>query len=135
MTTNDMQQPPGTAGAKERELANAATEAIRGITHLTLGSPPIPAPQMFEVLGDLKCLGYGLDQALRQLARSLGSFLAVYAVFEEDGGNPEESVAYAMDSMRVAAGHASRLGEVLDFAQADITRQGYYPPTSNVEAS
>jgi hypothetical protein len=135
MNTNDMQQPPGTAGARERELANAATEAIRGITHLTLGSPPIPAPEMFEVLGDLKCLGYGLDQALRQLARSLASSLAVYAVFEEDGGNPEESVAYAMDSMRVAAGHESRLGEVLDFAQADITRQGYYPPTSNVEAS
>ncbi|MEW1952810.1 hypothetical protein [Terrabacter sp. NPDC080008] len=135
MTTNDMQQPTGPAGAEERELARAATEAIRGINHLTVGSPAIPAPQMFEVLGDLKCLGYGLEQALRQLARSLASSLAVYAVFEEDGGNPEESVAYAMDSMRVAAGHASRLGEVLDFAQIDISRQGYYPPTNTLEAS
>lgn len=135
MTTNDMPHPTGPAGAEERELAHAATEAIRGINHLTEGSPAIPAPQMFEVLGDLKCLGYGLEQALRQLARSLASSLAVYAVFEEDGGNPEESVAYAMDSMRVAAGHASRLGEVLDFAQTDISRQGYYRPTNTLEAS
>lgn len=133
MTTNDVQQPPSTAGVKEHELADAASQAIRGINHLTIDSPAIPAPEMFEVLGDLKCLGYGLDQALRQLARSLASSLAVYALFEEDGGNPEESIAYAMDSMRVAAGHASRLGEVLDFAQADISRQGYYPRNATLE--
>jgi len=135
MTTNDLHQTPASAGAEGHQLADTATQAIRGINHLTLASPAIPAPEMYEVLGDLKCLGYGLDQALRQLARSLASSLAVYAVFEEDGGNPEESVAYAMDSMRVAAGHASRLGEVLDFAQADISRQGYYPPTNDLEAS
>lgn len=135
MTTTDTQRTPEPAGAREHELADGASQAIRAINHLTIGAHAIPAPEMFEVLGDLKSLGYGLEQALRQLARSLASSLAVYAVYEEDGGNPEESVAYAMESMRVAAGHASRLGEVLDGAQADISRQGYYPPSTTVETT
>jgi hypothetical protein len=135
MTTNEIEQTSASAGAQGHQLATTATHAVRGINHLTVGSPAIPAPEMYEVLGELKILGYGLDQALRQLARSLASSLTVFAVFEEDGGNPEESIAYAMDSMRVAAGHASRLGEVLDFAQTDISRQGYYPPTTTLETT
>lgn len=135
MTSIDTEHAPEPAGIKEHELANAACEAIRDINHRTIRSPAIPAPEMYEVLGDLKTLGYGLEQALRQLARSLASSMAVYALYEEDGGNPEESIAYAMDSMRVAAGHASRLGEVLDSAQSDISRQGFYPPSTTLETS
>ena len=117
-------------GARGQELAAAAHEAVRDLTHLSASCPPIPAPEVYEVLGNLKCLGYSLDQTLRQLARSLAVSLSVYAVYEDDGGDPEQSVAYAMDSMRVAADHASRLGEILDAAQADISRQGYHRPRS-----
>ncbi|GAA2500562.1 hypothetical protein [Terrabacter carboxydivorans] len=135
MTSTAEHHTPEPAGSKERELAYAASEAVRDINHRTISSPAIPAPQIYEVLGDLKTLGYGLEQALRQLARSLASSMSVYALYEEDGGNPEESIAYAMDSMRVAAGHASRLGEVLDSAQCDISRQGFYPPSTTLETT
>lgn len=135
MTSTAGQHTPEPAGSKERELAHAASEAVRDINHRTIGSPAIPAPQIYEVLGDLKALGYGLEQTLRQLARSLASSLSVYALYEEDGGNPEESIAYAMESMRVAAGHAGRLGEVLDSAQCDISRQGFYPPSATLETT
>lgn len=112
----------------ENQLAETAYESIRAINHLTIDGKAIPAPEVYDLLGNLKCLAGGLDQALRQLARALAASLRVYAVYEEDGGNPEESVAYAMDSMGVAADHASQLGVLLEAAQGDLSRQGYYPP-------
>ena len=119
---------PPSIGTQGQQLAATAHQAVRDLTHLTAGCPPVPAPEVYEVLGTLKCLGYSLEQTLRQLARSLAASLTVYAVYEEDGGNPEDSVAYAMDSIRAGADHASRLGEILDAAQADISRQGYHQP-------
>ena len=112
----------------EAQLAHAAHESIRSINHLTVGGKAIPAPELYAVLGDLKSLGHALDQALRQLSHCLASSLNTYAVYEDDGGNPEESVAYAMDSMREAAFHAEKLGLLLDGAQDDISRQGVYRP-------
>ncbi|AXG14954.1 hypothetical protein [Intrasporangium calvum] len=116
---------PAVADA-ENQLAQSAYESIRSINHLTVGGKAIPAPELYAMLGNLKCLGHALDQTLRQLAHCLGSSLNVYAVYEDDGGNPEESAAYAMDSMREAAFHAEKLGMLLEGAQDDISRQGVY---------
>ena len=115
-------------GGAENTLAETAYEAIRAINHLTTTGAAIPAPEMYSILGNLTCLGHGLDQALRQLARGLATSLSTFAVYEDDGGNPDESVAYAIDSMQVAAAHAAQLGTLLQGAQDDISRQGVYPP-------
>jgi hypothetical protein len=123
-----------TVAVRENELAETAYQSIRSINHITIDAKAIPAPEVYNLLGTLKCLAYSLDQALRQLARALAGSLAVYAVYEDEGGNPEESVAYAMDSMRAAADHAGRMGELLAAAQDDISRQGYYPPSEESQA-
>jgi len=117
---------PSLVAAAETKLAQTANESIRAINHLTIDGKAIPAPEVYDLLGNLKCLGYGLDQAIRQLSRALGASLGVYAVYEDDGGNPEESVMYAMDAMRLAAEHGARIGVLLEGAQTDISRQGYY---------
>ena len=116
---------------RENELASTAYEAIRAINHLTIDGKAIPAPEVYTLLGSLKCLGWSLDQALRQISRALAKSLTVYAVYEDEGGNPEESVAYAMDSLRTAAEHASQIGRLLEAAQTDISRQGYYRQNGN----
>ncbi len=120
-------QTPAVAEA-ENQLAQAAYQSVRSINHLTISGKAIPAPELYAMLGNFKCLGHALDQVLRQLAHCLASSLNTYAVYEDDGGNPEESVAYAMDSMREAAFHAEKLGMLLDGAQDDISRQGVYSP-------
>ncbi|MDN5795879.1 MAG: hypothetical protein L0H79_09030 [Intrasporangium sp.] len=108
------------------EHAAAAYESIRALCHATVGRGPIPPPQVYEVLGNLKCLGYGLTQALRQLSRALAESLTVYAVYEDDGDNPEESIAYAMESLRAAADRATQLAVLLDAAQDDLSRIGIH---------
>ena len=115
----------------ENELASTAYEAIRAINHLTIDGKAIPAPEVYTLMGNLKCLGWSLDQALRQISRALAKSLTVYAVYEDEGGNPEESVAYAMDSLRTAAEHAAHIGRLLEAAQTDISRQGYYRTPGN----
>jgi hypothetical protein len=110
----------------ENELASTAYESIRAINHLTIDGKAIPAPEVYTLLGNLKCLGWSLDQALRQLSRALAKSLTMFAVYEDEGGNPEESVAYAMDSLRTAAEHAAHIGRLLEGAQGDISRQGVY---------
>ena len=117
---------PSLVAGSETKLAQTAYESIRAINHLTIDGKAIPAPEVYDLLGNLKCLGYGLDQAIRQLSRALGASLGVYAVYEDDGGNPEESVMYAMDAMRLAAEHGARIGALLEGAQTDISRQGYH---------
>ncbi len=117
---------PSLVAGTETKLAQTANESIRAINHLTIDGKAIPAPEVYDLLGHLKCLGYGLDQVIRQLSRALGASLGVYAVYEDDGGNPEESVMYAMDAMRLAAEHGARIGALLEGAQTDISRQGYH---------
>ncbi len=115
-----------TVADAENQLAQAAHDSIRAINHLTIDGKAIPAPELYIMLGNFKSLGHALDQGLRQLARCLAASLNSYAVYEDDGGNPEESVAYAMDSMREAAYHAEKLGALLGGAQDDISRQGFH---------
>lgn len=107
--------------------AQTAYEAIRSINHATIFSGDgIPAPVVYRVLGFLQSAGgYGLAQALGQLARGLERSLATYDVCEDDGRDPVDSVAHAVNALTDAAELLQRVGPLLDDAQAAISRQGY----------
>ncbi|GAA4345657.1 hypothetical protein [Microbacterium rhizosphaerae] len=109
------------------ELADDAFEAILAINHATMVMDAgIPAPVMCQVLGDLKvATGSGLAQALSQLARGLESTLANYVVYQDDGTDPVQAVAQAVDALVGAASDAQRIGRKLNEAQSAIAGQGY----------
>jgi len=106
------------------QLADDAYQAIRAINHITLGAKA-PAPLVYDVLGSLKNVGHLLPQALTQLSSGLGRSLDEYDVFEDDGGDPIQSVATAADHLTRAGQLAAQLGEELELAQSAIARQGY----------
>lgn len=107
--------------------AQAAYEAIRSINHTTIFiGDGIPAPVVYRVLGFLQSAGgHGLAQALGQIARGLERSLATYDVYEDDGRDPVDSVAHAVNALTDAARLLQRIGPLLDVAQAAISRQGY----------
>lgn len=106
------------------DLADDACHAIRGINHLTVRGPAMPAPQLYEVLGSLKQLGPGLEQALTHLGDALVRSLAEYQVYEDDGADPASSVATCRAAITRAASRAASLGDLLEDAQQAIARQG-----------
>ncbi|OMH37108.1 hypothetical protein [Tersicoccus sp. Bi-70] len=106
------------------EHAEAAYEAIRSICHDVPAA--VPAPHLYRVLGDLKnAAGYTQAEALGKLASALERSLSEYDVYEDDGADPKLRVKSAVKAMRLAAEHASKVGEALDAAQTAINRQGY----------
>ena len=104
-----------------------AYEAIRSINHATIFTGDgIPAPVVYRVLGFLQsAAGYGMAQALRQLARGLERSLSTFDVYEDDGRDPADSVAHAVNALTDAADLLQHVGPLLDNAQAAISRQGY----------
>ncbi len=107
--------------------AEAAYEAIRSINHFTIFTGDgIPAPVLYRVLGELKTAnGYGLNQALDQLAHGLERSLGTYDVYEDDGRDPQESISASVEALHQAADLANQIGVLLDQAQSAIARQGY----------
>ena len=107
--------------------AQDAYEAIRSMNHATIFTGDgIPAPVVDRVLGFLQSAGgYGLAQALGQLARGLERSLSTHDVREDDGRDPVDSVAHAVNVMGDAIVLLQRVGSLLDDAQAAIARQGY----------
>ena len=65
------------------QCADDAYEAIRSINHLTISTRSLPAPLVYQVLGNFK--GVGNMQALNQLAAGLGKSLDTHVVYEDDG--------------------------------------------------
>lgn len=105
-------------------LADQAKQAVRTINHATAAGPPLPAPCVYEVLGALKLLGYGLDQATAQLADRLGASVGTFDLYECDGSDPSDQIVVANAALTRAAGTARALGELLDEAQSAIAGQG-----------
>lgn len=107
--------------------AETAYEAVRSINHATVFTGDgIPAPVVYRVLGFLQSAGgYGLAQALGQIARGLERSLSTYNVYEDDGRDPADSVARAVNALTDAANLLQQVGPLLDDAQAAISRQGY----------
>lgn len=106
--------------------AEGAYEAIRALNHLTSYLPKgVPAPTVYEILGNLKGVGHMLPQTFNQLAAGLGKSLNAYEVYEDDGRDPVQSVAAATDHLTRAAQLAAQVGQELEQAQSTISRQGY----------
>jgi hypothetical protein len=97
----------------------AAYESVRAINHLTCNGLPIPAPVVFDVLGNLKGVGHLLPQALRQLTAGLVASSEAFDVYDHND-EPSESVAKAREAMLAAVVHEldriapARVGEEHD---------------------
>lgn len=112
-------------GQRLARLADDAADAIRAINHATITQNPLPAPGLYNVLGSLNRVGYGLDQALTQLGDRLAESADVFDLYEDDGSDPAASITAARSAMALAAEHARALGSLLDSAHSAIARQGY----------
>lgn len=106
--------------------AEAAYEAVRTLNHATLGRP-VPAPVVYELLGSLQQVGFALDQLTRQLDTGLTRSLTTHEVYDANG-DPETSVALAVDALSLAGQHARHIGQCLTTAQAAISGQGHTGP-------
>ena len=107
--------------------AQAAYEAIRSINHTTIfADHGVPAPVVYRTLSFLQSVGgYGLVQALGQLAHGLERSLVTHDVYEDDGRDPADSVAHATNAISEAVVLLQRVGPLLDDAQTAISHQGY----------
>jgi len=131
--TDDLTDDPST---DERptlaQYAEHAYEALRAINHATITRPPLLAPVVYEILGNLKQLGYALDQALGQISVGLAASLeapGLYEVYEADGSDPAVSVEAARAAIGIACGAADDLATSIEYAQGQLTWQGYRPVT------
>ncbi|WP_104135131.1 hypothetical protein [Cryobacterium sp. Y62] len=106
--------------------ADDAAESIRSLVDATHAAN-LPAPLVYDVLGNLKWVGHRLPEALQHLASGLGRSLDQYDVKEDDGRDPVQSIATATDHLTRAAQLADQLGDELDKAQGAIRGQGYRP--------
>ncbi len=90
---------------------------------VTLGGL-IPAPTVYDVLGELTGVAHLLPQALTQLARGLQQSLVELDVYD-GAGDPARSVATASDRLLSAAEHARKLGVLLEAIQNANSQQSY----------
>lgn len=103
--------------------ADTAYDALRALAHLTRTTHP--APDVYQILGNLKNLGSFLPQISEQLAHGLVKSLEEYDVTEYEGKDPAASVALAGEHLARAAQLARQMGEELAKAQNAIAGQGY----------
>lgn len=101
-----------------------AYEAIRAVNHLT-GGAAIPAPVLYNVMGEMKGVGYLLPQALHQLGDGLARSLDDYDVTDSRTRSPEETVRQAQHLLTEAAGQARALGDLLEAVQTLVADQGH----------
>lgn len=102
--------------------ADDAYEAVRAINHLSFGA--LSAPTVYTVLGNLKCVGHMLPQALRQLGEGLVASLCEYDVYDAEGIDPAVNVNLACGHLADAASRARDIGLLLEEAQSAISGQG-----------
>lgn len=103
--------------------ADNVYEAMRTIAHLTWATHP--APEVYQILGNLKNLGSFMPQISTQLAQGLVKSLQEYDVYEYEGKDPAASVALAGEHLALAATLARQMGDELNKAQSAIAGQGY----------
>jgi hypothetical protein len=126
MTAHDNTGKSMPTATAELTLAETAYESIRAINHLTISTHPIPAPELYGILGNLKSLAWCLDQALHQLGNGLRMSLTTHQVYESDGADPAMRATWALGQMEGAALHALTIGALLDRAQTELAGQGYH---------
>lgn len=85
----------------------------------------IPAPTVYEVLGNLQASGYLQVQVLRQLTQGLQRSLTDprFDVRQDDDSDPAVAVGSAQHLLDQAAALASDVSDLLSSAQAAISAQ------------
>jgi hypothetical protein len=101
-----------------------AADAARAVNHLTGGAHFIPAPVVYNVLGNLGTMAHRLPQGYTQLAAGLQRSLAALTV-TDSRGNPATNVAEAVEALQRAAALAEQMAAALTEAQQAIAGQGY----------
>lgn len=112
------------AGERTAGWTEQFSESVRALNHLTIGDDPIPAPEVYAMLGDLAHAAHLLPQLLTQLADGLTRSLDEYDVYDTTQA-PQMSVAQARTQLETAAVLARQVGDALDAAQTAIADQGY----------
>lgn len=107
------------------EVASELDVLARELELRVSGRESIPAPELYDVLGNLKwTLGHRTDPIMRSLARGLQASLDTHDV-TDTGGEPSESADAAASHLREAANLATQIGQCLEAAQTAIAGQGY----------
>lgn len=91
-------------------------QAARAIAHLTLGAVT-PAPVVYDVLGDLKQVGWRLAEVSASLSAGLAASLDAFDVYQTDDGDPQAAVAAAQ------AASARAMSAAFEATQSAISRQ------------
>lgn len=91
---------------------------------LTSQGYAVPAPLLYDVLGNLKGVGHLLPQALTQLGEGLQASLAEYDVYDTEG-EPSDNIDIARRHLLTAADSARTMAAALEAAQSAIAGQGY----------
>lgn len=109
--------------------ADEAYESVRAINHATIDANSIPAPVVYDFLGNIKtAAGHGISQALGQVAAGLLRSLDTRDVYGDNGDPTDNAAAAAL--MHEGAGLATQIGTPLEEAQSRISRQGYNAPAA-----
>jgi len=108
-------QPAGPAA-----LARTAAEAVRSLTHATLGGDGLGQPaDAYEVLGELSLTASRIPQLLGQVGRWLAAALAAGRLGCDDGTDPA-AVSGAWLFLSDARGSAAALARDLEQAQQQL---------------
>lgn len=108
-----------------QHAAHTAWEQVRRLNHLTIGAPPLPAPEVYYALAHLERLGHGLAQSLRQLGVGLQRSLDLYHVTQPDDTDPAAVVDQCVYELLQAVADATDLGLRIGRARAAIAGQGH----------
>lgn len=117
------------AGSQASRWSIETVERVRALVRVTSPEVPIPASEMYAVLGHLESVGYGLAQGLRQLAVCLdqstgaGLFWAAHETTEDTIPDPEIWLPAAVKTLDVAAQAAVCLGTLLADAREEIAQE------------
>ena len=117
------------AGSQANRWSIELVERVRALVRVTGPELPIPASEMYAVLGHLESVGYGLAQGLRQLAVCLdqstgaGLFWAAHETTQDTTPDPEIWLPAAVKTLDVAAQAAVCLGTLLADAREEIAQE------------
>lgn len=123
-------------GHDVRHAASDAAEAVRRLAHLTIGAPPLPAPEVYLTIERVERLGHSLAQSIRQLGVSLQRSLDAYDVTHDDDTDPAAAVDRCVYELLQAVADATDLGVRVGRGRAAIARQGHLgriPTTSTTD--
>ena len=105
-------------------LSDTAYEAVQSITRLEFPRG-LPAPIAYDALDSLQALSHMQSDVLGAIADALGRSLEEYDVYDEDGADPAQAAATAVDHLVLASRLARQMGLHLERAQGAISRQNY----------